>query len=211
MNPSLGSQPGKILVGSVRRNTSPRPASTHRDLPEIRRRLNDNYCLSVPLGSLTPGETSVSLTDLVNVQQAYQTGPVSGETNNSLKFCAVVNSGVVDHVHYVKGQPQKKGVSPVFVQQKQPLKYVNNVFCVDLLCSVRPVPNVAQTLPVGTRLNHFWETWQALGASQKVVQMLREGYTLPFRPDQIWPGLQGLSAAMYIPAGTLTWWRHCIS
>ena len=93
----------------------------------------------------------------------------------------IVNSGAVDHVLSVKGQPQKKGVSRVFVAQKQPLKYVNNVFCVDHLCSVRPVPNVAQNLPVGARLSFFGETWDALGASQKAVQMLREGYTLPFQ------------------------------
>ena len=80
---------------------------------------------------------------------------MSGET---LKVCQtvtnVVNSVVVNHAHIVQGQPQKKGVSLL-------LKYVNNVFCVDQLCSVKHVPNVqtvAQDLPVGAILNQFWET-----------------------------------------------------
>ena len=62
---------------------------------------------------------------------------------------------------------------------------MNNVSCVDQLCSVklaRNVPNVfVQNLPVGARLNQFWETWKALGAGPKVVQILKEGYTHPFQ------------------------------
>ena len=179
MKPSLGSQPGKILVGSVRRKTGPKPTSIHRDLPGVRLLLNDNYCSSVPLENLDPGATSVESTDVLTVQQHYQ---------NSQNFSKVVNSGVVDHVPFVKGQPQKKGVSPVFVPTKKSLKYVNNAFCVDHLCSASPAPNVqnvAQTLPVGARLSLFWETWDSLGASPKVVQMLREGYTLPFQTRPI--------------------------
>ena len=52
------------------------------------------------------------------------------------------------------------------------------------LCSVNLVPNVkpvAQNLPVGARLRQFWEIWAALGAGPKVVQMLKDGYTLPFK------------------------------
>ena len=69
----------------------------------------------------------------------------------------------------------------------QLLKYVNNVSCVDQLCFVKlapNVPNVAQNLPVGARLNQFWETCKALRAGPKVVQMLKERYTLPFQPNQ---------------------------
>ena len=43
------------------------------------------------------------------------------------------------------------------------------------------VPNVVQNPPVGARLQNFWQTWLGLGASPAVVQILREGYTLPFR------------------------------
>ena len=69
------------------------------------------------------------------------------------------------------------------VRQHQLLKYLNNVSRVNQLCSVKHVPNVqtVKDLPVGARLNQFWETWEALRARPKVVQMLKEGYTLPFQ------------------------------
>ena len=64
------------------------------------------------------------------------------------------------------------------------LKYVNSVSCVTQLSVAQPVvnaPNVAQNPPVGARLQSFWKTWLDLGAGPKVVQILREGYSLPFR------------------------------
>ena len=84
-------------------------------------------------------------------------------------------------VNHVQGQPQRKCVSPAVVRC-QSLKYVNNVSCVDQLCSVKHVPNVqtvVKDLPVGARLNKFLETWEALGAGPKVIQVLKEGYTPP--------------------------------
>ena len=47
-----------------------------------------------------------------------------------------------------------------------------------------PVQNaklVVQNLPVGARLQNCWQTWLDLGAGPKVIQILREGYPLPFR------------------------------
>ena len=41
--------------------------------------------------------------------------------------------------------------------------------------------NVVSNLPVGARLQNFWQTWLERGAGPKIVQILREGYTLPFR------------------------------
>ena len=72
----------------------------------------------------------------------------------------------------------------VNLNKVQPLKYVNNALFVDHLCSVKPVanvPNVAPNLPVGTRLQNYWTKWLDLGANPIVVQILREGYHLPFR------------------------------
>ena len=43
------------------------------------------------------------------------------------------------------------------------------------------VPLVVQNLPVGARLQNFWQIWLERGAGPKIVQILREGYTLPFR------------------------------
>ena len=56
-------------------------------------------------------------------------------------------------------------------------------FCHSLvLCTTcKNVKNVAATQAVGTRLQSFWQTWLDLGAGPKVVQILKEGYTLPFR------------------------------
>ena len=31
------------------------------------------------------------------------------------------------------------------------------------------------------KIYEFWETWEALGAGLKVLKILKEGYTLPFR------------------------------
>ena len=64
------------------------------------------------------------------------------------------------------------------------LKSVKSVSCVTQLSCVQPVTtvkNAAPNLPVRARLQNFWQTWLDLGAGPKVVQMLKEGYTLPFR------------------------------
>ena len=56
--------------------------------------------------------------------------------------------------------------------------------CVGHLSSanlVTNVPTVVISPPVGARLHQFWEKWEALGSSPKVVTSLKEGYTLPFR------------------------------
>ena len=76
------------------------------------------------------------------------------------------------------------------IQEK--LKYVKGASCVTQLSCAKPVTNVpivVTNLPVGARLQNFWETWLDLGAGPKVVQILREGYTLPFR---IWKNSQAL-------------------
>ena len=61
---------------------------------------------------------------------------------------------------------------------------MKDVSCVGHLSSanlVTNVPTVAIDPPVGARLHNFWEKWEALGSSPKVVTILREGYTLPFQ------------------------------
>ena len=46
-------------------------------------------------------------------------------------------------------------------------------------------PQCCSNLPVRARQSQFWETWATLGASSKVTRILKEGYTLPFRTDQL--------------------------
>ena len=98
-----------------------------------------------------------------------------------------VKPPVVKLVPSAPGLPQKKGISPGVpeCQEKRcQLKSVKSVSCVTPLSyanSVPNVPNAALTLPVGARLQNFLQTWLDRGAGPKVVQILREGYTLPFR------------------------------
>ena len=64
------------------------------------------------------------------------------------------------------------------------LKSVKSVSSVTQLSCVQPVTNVknvVSNLPVGARLQNFWQTCLDLGAGPKLVQILKEGYTLPFR------------------------------
>ena len=60
---------------------------------------------------------------------------------------------------------------------------MKSVSCVTQLSCVQPainLKNAASNLPVGARLQLFWQTWLDLGAGSKIVQTLKEGYTLPF-------------------------------
>ena len=151
--------------------------------------VNNNYSVSASLcRRLTLGQEDCNLCTCAsapphhrnnqktaNLYQCHQTRPVSEETINCCQIVQNVNLVVVNHAHIVTGQPQRKCVSPTIVRQHQSLKYVNN----DELCT---------KCPVGVRINIFWETWAALGAQPKIVQMLKEGYTLPFqsRPNSTW-------------------------
>ena len=94
----------------------------------------------------------------------------------------------LNHVPFVAWQPQKKGIS-LMVKQ---IKDVKGVSCVDQLSSVQlstKVHNVAQNLPVGSRLGQFWEPWATLGASAKVIRnpdgRLRPPLLKPTNFDQV--------------------------
>ena len=94
---------------------------------------------------------------------------------------------VVNSAHTAPGHSQKKEISPraaVCFPDLSSLKSVKGVSCVIPFSHVNIVtnaPNVVTNLPVGARLQKFWEKWSELGAGPKVVQILREGYTLPFQ------------------------------
>ena len=61
------------------------------------------------------------------------------------------------------------------------VKGASSVIQLPCVQSVTNVPLVVKNLPVGARLQNFWQTWLKRGAGPKIVQILREGYTLPFR------------------------------
>ena len=130
--------------------------------------INDSYCLNRVSSQLL---TQNSFTD--------QT------MNNSLS--SNVKYHVVQNVPSAPGLPQRKGLSPGVSdchQTKSQLKSVKSASCVTQLLFANPVsnaPNAVPYLPVGARLQKFWKSWLKLGAGPKVVQILKEGYTLPFR------------------------------
>ena len=127
--------------------------------------INDSYCVNRVSNQLL---TQNFLTD--------QT------MNNSLS--SDVKYHVVQSVPSAPGPPQRKGLSPGVSdchQEKSQLKSVKGVSCVTQLLFANPasnVTNVVPNLPVGARLQKFWESWLNLGAGPKVVQILKEGYTL---------------------------------
>ena len=111
------------------------------------------------------------------------TGSPTGKTMNTLN----VKLNVVHSVYTAPWHSQKNKISPGAAgcyYKKSILKPVKSVSCVTPLSYVNPVlnaPNVVTNLPVGARLQKFWKNWLDLGAGPRVVQILKEGYTLPFR------------------------------
>ena len=80
------------------------------------------------------------------------------------------------------GQPQKKGLRPGLCLNR--IKLVEVVSCVSpclFAPSVPNVPHVVTEISVGGRLQSFWQIWQRLGSNPRVVSVLRDGYSLPFR------------------------------
>ena len=157
-------QLGRIFLGpNIERTRG--SSNTHPDQPRASSRLNDNQCVSfLPLRLLA--------------------GSSPQETMNTL---SVVKFNVVHPVPSAPGHSQKNEISPgaAECQSKQSkLKFVKGVSCVIPLSCAQPVinaPNVATNLPVVARLQNFWKIWSDLGAGPKAVQILKEGYTLPFR------------------------------
>ena len=141
--------------------------STHRVLPRVNSLINDNYCVNLlPERLLT--RTSASPRKTINCLSL------------NVKHLAA------KHVHSVPGHSQKRELSPrsAGYQSKNKLKYVKGASSVIQLSCVQPVTNVmnvASNLPVGARLQNFWQTWLDMGACPKVIQTLKQGYTLPFR------------------------------
>ena len=135
------------------------------DLPRVSSHTNDSYFVNQLQARLLTPDTSQE------------------QTLNNL----TVNLPVANHVTSAPGPSQKKEVSlgRADCQYKsQKLKFVKGVLCVTQLPCAPPVTcaqNVVSNLPVGARLQSFWKTWSYLDAGPKVVQILREGYTLPFR------------------------------
>ena len=172
---------GKTYQGVTTRGIKASTSSPH-DLPRVNSLINDNQCITLLQERLLTGSSSVQ--------------------EQTINF-SNVNCHVANLAHTAPGHSQKKELSPgvadcYLVQEK--LKYVKGASCVTQLPCVKPVtnaPSVVTNLPVGARLQNFWKTWLDLGAGPKVVQILREGYTLPFGSCQNSQGLL-LSISCYV-------------
>ena len=85
------------------------------------------------------------------------------------------------------GHSQKKELSPGRAEcypKNCLLKSVKSVSCVTQLSCVqlvKSVKNAALNLPVGAKLQNFWTVWSQMGSGPNVVQILKQGYTLPFQ------------------------------
>ena len=156
----LGRTCPALSVGNRRAATS-----THPDRPRVSSSVNDNQCVT-------------------QLKPLLLTGSPTGKT---LDTCLNAKLDVVQFAHTAPGHSQKNEISPGAAgcsYKKYILKPVKSVSCVIPLSYVNPVlndPNVVTNLPVGARLQKFWKNWLDLGAGPKVVQILKEGYTLPFR------------------------------
>ena len=163
--PDLRNPHGKPLAGSSSREVEDVPPPSHHDQPRASSRINDNYCVTKLQPRLLAG----------SIPQTMNTG-----LNLNVKL------PVASHVHSAPGHSQKRELSPGSAgchYKNCKLKSVKSVSCVTQLSCAQPVTNVknaAPNLPVGARLQNFWQTWLDLGAGPKVVQILKEGYTLPF-------------------------------
>ena len=153
--------------------------STLHDQPRASSCINDNYYVAKLQARLLAGSTSVP-----------------GQTMNSLK--SDVNCHVAKVVYTAPGLSQKKDVSPGIARcqlKKCKLKYVKSASCVTQLSCVKPVANVknvASNVPVGARLQNYWQSWLDLGAGPKVVEILKEDYTPPPPPFGSGQNSQGI-------------------
>ena len=158
-------QHGKTLVSVDRaRSRRARPPTTPQDRPRASSLTNDNYCVNSLTGRLLAGSTVHRQTD------------------------TFVNLNVVSCVHTAPRHSQKKEISPgaavCFSKRNCKIKSVKLASCVTPLSCVKPVVNARNAVtnpPVGARLQKFWQVWLNLGANPKIVQILKEGYTLPFQ------------------------------
>ena len=156
----LGRTCPALSVGNRRAGTS-----THHDRPRVSSSVNDNQCVT-------------------QLKSLLLTGSPTGKT---IDTCLNAKLDVVHFAHTAPGHSQKNEISPGAAgcsYKKDIVKPMKSVSCVTPLSYVNSVlnaPNVVTNLPVEARLQKFWKNWLNLGAGPKVVQILKEGYTLPFR------------------------------
>ena len=153
---------GNVGVAEVQTLVFPRPSRTNS--------LNDNYYV---------GSRTFHVRPVRRDPKCYKTHLLSKQTVKlDVHYPVVLHAPSV----LLPGLPQKKGVRPVPYQDK--IKHVKGVCCVNpclFVPSVPSVPSAVSEQNVGGRLQSFWQVWQNMGANPRLVSILKEGYTLPFK------------------------------
>ena len=155
--------PGKILRGVSLDEVEARTLTFHHDLPRASSHTNDNHCMTRFQDRLLARSTCTEETMNTSVKQT-------------------VNLNVVNVVPSAPGHSQKRELSPGSAScyyKNHRLKYVKSASCVQPVTNIK---NAASNLPVGARLQNFWQTWLDLGAGPKVVQNPERGLHPPL-PD----------------------------
>ena len=144
--------PGKIL-GTVDRVR--RIKAKPRDQPRTSSPINDSYFGNSLQDGLLAGSKTLPPEKILNTVK-----------------CLVVNV-VPSAPRHSQKRELSSGPADCYVPENYRLRYVKGVSCVTQLSCVQPVINVqnaAQNLPVGARLQNFWQTWLDLGVGPKVVK-----------------------------------------
>ena len=152
--------------------------------------INDNYCVGPTPIQVDPDQldpkSAMVFSRAQDVDKLNLKTKVSKTVNSKVTQAlqSDVFYHVVPHVPFVSlhEHPQKKGLSPNHTVSK--IKHVKGVCCVNPCLSAPPVPNVPNAVieqSVGGRLQKFWQVWQEMGANPRVISVLKEGYTLPFK------------------------------
>ena len=142
--------------------------SFHTDLPRASSLINDYYCITMLQGRLLAG------------------GPLV--PRQPMNFVNLnVNCHVAKPVHTAPGLSQKKESSPGLADhylKEHKLKYVKSASCVTQLSCVKTCNKCQKCCLKSTcrgETSKLWQMWLDLGAGPKVVQISKEGYTLPFQ------------------------------
>ena len=146
---------GRILESVSLDEVEARTLIFHRVLPRASRLTNDSYYITSSQSRLLAGSFC------------------TGQTINTFSK-QPVNLNVVNVVPSAPGHSQKREISPgsadCYIPKDHKLKYVKGVSCVTQLSCVQHATNAqnaASNLPVGARLQNFWQIWLDLVAGPK--------------------------------------------
>ena len=161
LNTNLLFRLGNDLGDGDKDLTGARPLLSHSNRPRVRKIINDNYCVHLVAGKVSPvcvpGQENYVVTGVRKISNSVTvTGNDSHLVTGNLETRTHFPVYCANHVPIAGGSPQKKGVNP---DHRVPIKSVKGVSCVDQLSSVQNVTNVplvVPNLPVGARLHQFW-------------------------------------------------------